>query len=68
MTAQPLLKIVSKPRSDLTDVPIQNADLEKCVDGSAQRSDKGEPLVAYAVTASTTLESAKLPSHLSSSC
>ncbi|XP_024234276.1 uncharacterized protein LOC112217899 isoform X2 [Oncorhynchus tshawytscha] len=61
-----LLELVSKPRSDLTDVPLQNAHLELFVDGSAQRSEKGEPLVAYVVTtASTTLESAKLPSQLS---
>lgn len=52
--------------SDLTDVPLQIADLEIFVDGSTQRSEKGEPLVAYAVsTAATTLESAKLPPHLS---
>jgi ribonuclease HI len=60
------LELVSKPRSDLTDVPLQNAHLELFVDGSAQHSEKGEALVAYAVTTtSTTLESAKLPSHLS---
>jgi hypothetical protein len=58
------VELVSKP--DLTDVPLQNAELEIFEDGSAQRSEKGEPLVAYAVTtAATTLESAKLPPHLS---
>ena len=43
-----------------------NADLELFVDGCAQKSPQGEPLVAYAVIlAATTLESAKLPTHLS---
>jgi hypothetical protein len=55
------VELVSKPRSDLTDVPLQNADLDIFVDGSAQMSEKGEPLVAYAVTVATTLESAKFP-------
>lgn len=61
-----LVELVSKPRSDLTDVPLLNAELDIFVDGLAQRSEKGKLLVVYAVTtAATTLESATFPPHLS---
>lgn len=51
---------------DLRDTPLENPDFEFFVDGSAQRNDKEEPLVGYAVVTSLeTVESARLPSHLS---
>ncbi|XP_058872909.1 uncharacterized protein LOC131723312 isoform X1 [Acipenser ruthenus] len=63
---QQIIEIACTPRPDLRDEPLENPDLVLYVDGSAQRNNKGEGLVAYAVvTDSCTIEAKRLPSHWS---
>ena len=58
---------VLSPRPDLASDPLPNAEFNVFVDGSASRCPlTGDSLVGYAVvTSHQTLESARLPGHLS---
>ena len=53
-------------RQDLTDVPLEDADIVMYVDGSCKKNPDGTTATGYAVvTQDTILKSAPLPSHLS---
>ncbi|XP_053904103.1 protein NYNRIN-like [Malaclemys terrapin pileata] len=58
--------VLSHPRDDLLDVPLQNPDLIYFVDGSCLRDSKGKLVAGYAVcSAHAVIESAFLPSVFS---
>ncbi|XP_051242063.1 uncharacterized protein LOC127355326 [Dicentrarchus labrax] len=61
------LQIQCTPRVDLSDVPLQNADLVLYVDGSASRNPvSGNNCVGFSVVSdNATLRSGPLPRHLS---
>ncbi|XP_034630793.1 uncharacterized protein LOC117879629 [Trachemys scripta elegans] len=59
--------VLSRPRDDLLDVPLQNPDLIYFVDGLCLRDSKGKLVAGYAVcSAYAVIESAFLPSVFSS--
>lgn len=61
-----MLTLSCIPRVDLRDEPIENADLNLYVDGSASRDELGTNRAAYAVvTQHDVVDSGKLPSHYS---